>query len=343
MAQVLHLLPHPGGGGERQHRLLAGELPQYRHRFAALAGRQELPLALPGLLFRRPFVAKQALAADLVHIDGDSSAIVGARVIAQRPYVITTAGLHLLRRATGFVGRDIQDRLRRSVLGSRATMCTSQAEFVELQELCGATAPLTYVPNAVPLQPLPSSDERATAREALGLLDSEVTALMVTRLESRKHALLAARAATRVREAGTCLTLLIAGDGPDRRQLDKLAGPAVRPLGFCNDVRGLLAAADIFVLVSEREGMSLALLEAMGAGLPAVVSDGAGNPEVVGSEAGAVVPAAEEDPLVARLQELAADPEWRRAAGAAARYRVETVFPMSRMLIGVEDAYRRCL
>ena len=90
------------------------------------------------------------------------------------------------------------------------------------------------------------------------------------------------------------LVLLVAGEGPLSAQVAARAGPAVRPLGFRSDPGALLAAADLLVLPSEREGLSLAVLEAMAHGRPVVVSDGPGNPDAVG-EAGVVVPVGDVD------------------------------------------------
>ena len=81
---------------------------------------------------------------------------------------------------------------------------------------------------------------------------------------------------------GAPLTLLVAGDGPLRAKVDATASGTVRILGQREDPSRLLAAADIFVMPSQREGQSVAVLEAMRAGLALVVSDGVGNPEAVG-------------------------------------------------------------
>ena len=67
-----------------------------------------------------------------------------------------------------------------------------------------------------------------------------------------------------MRRAGAPFVLLVAGDGP---LAGALAGERVRMLGQRDDVPALLAAADILVLPSAREGLSFALLEAMAAGL----------------------------------------------------------------------------
>jgi glycosyltransferase involved in cell wall biosynthesis len=295
------------------------------------------------MLFRRPFLAARARRCDLVHVDGDAAAILSASITTGRPYIVTTAGLHLLRRSTGRRGRIVARLLRRRVLGSAATLCTSRAELDELRTLCGPEAPLRLVPNGVPLPPRTTPEGRDTARRELALGGDEVVGLMLTRLEPRKQPLLAARAATRVRASGIPFLLLVAGDGPQRAELEALDGPALRLLGFRDDAQRLIAAADLFVLVSEREGLSLALLEAMGGGLPAVVSDGPGNPEAVGEDAGIVVPTGNEDALVRALAELATDPGRRSAGGAAARRRVEERFTVGQMLHHVDAAYRQAL
>src|SRR6185437_7787989 len=104
--------------------------------------------------------------------------------------------------------------------------------------------------------------------------------------DERKDPITAARAAAKVREP---LVFLIAGEGPLRPTLARFAEQhrEVRLLGHRSDVDRLLAAADVFVLSSWREGFSYALLEAMSAGVVPVVSDAPGNPEAVG-EAGVV-------------------------------------------------------
>ena len=111
------------------------------------------------------------------------------------------------------------------------------------------------------------------------------------------------------------------GDGPLRPQVEQAAreAPWCRhrdrlPLG--RPAR-ILAAADFFVLSSQREGFSYALLEAMSLGLPAVVSDAPGNPEAVG-DAGIVVPFGDVAGFAAAFRRLArdeADADGARRAG----------------------------
>ena len=66
---------------------------------------------------------------------------------------------------------------------------------------------------------------------------------------------------------------------------------------------------------SEREGLSFAVIEAMGSGLAIVVSDGPGNPEAIG-DAGIVVAVGDVEALAATLGELARDPAQLRRLGS---------------------------
>jgi glycosyltransferase involved in cell wall biosynthesis len=83
----------------------------------------------------------------------------------------------------------------------------------------------------------------------------------------------------------------IAGAGPDDYALRGFAGglgvdQRVHWLGFRQDVPRLLGAADVFVLPSRQEGMAVAMLEAMSAGVPVVATAGSGTEEALGARAG---------------------------------------------------------
>lgn len=96
--------------------------------------------------------------------------------------------------------------------------------------------------------------------------------------------------------------------------------------------------ADAFVLSSDEEGLPLALLEAMRAGLPAVVTAVGGMPQVVTPETGIVVPRGDETALAAALQRLA-DETLRARLGRAARLRFATHYTQDAMLDQLECLY----
>jgi len=343
MATVLHVLPHRGGGAETYIDVL-GRLDGFEHERVALSrGRTPLSAAV-SLPLGYPRIARAARRADLVHAHGDVAATLALALLRGRPSVVTTHGLHFLRSAEG-VRRAAAVRALRAVVGAAdATLCTSRSERDELAALL-RPAParrLTVVPNGVALAPAVAPAERAAARAQLGLAEGDVAALFLGELSARKGVFFAVAAARAAAQRGVPVVLLVAGDGPQAAEVRAAASAAVRPLGHRRDASRLLAAADVFVSPSMREGLSFAVLEAMAGGLAMVVSDGPGNPEAVG-EAGVVVPAGDAGALAAALLTLAGDPAERARLGAAARERVRTELTPERMLAGVGAAYAAAL
>jgi len=117
----------------------------------------------------------------------------------------------------------------------------------------------------------------------------------------------------------------IAGDGPERAALERLAnerglGSRVAFLGERSDVDRLLPAFDVFALSSREEGIPNALLEAMAAARPAVVTRVGGNAEVLeDGRTGWLVPPRDPAALAAALAEALARPDEAARRGAAAR------------------------
>nr|WP_246416583.1 glycosyltransferase [Nocardioides luti] len=130
---------------------------------------------------------------------------------------------------------------------------------------------LVVIENAVPAPVLPAP---AVARAALGLPADAPVGLCVARLEApKRHDLLVEAWRTLPDDA----VLLVAGEGSGRAALERQVaaaglGARVRLLGERHDVPLLLAAADLLVLPSDREGLPMAVLEAMAAGVPVVAS-----------------------------------------------------------------------
>ncbi len=123
------------------------------------------------------------------------------------------------------------------------------------------------------------------------------------------------------------VNLQIVGSGPLEEELRALAAPFanVEIVGGVSDSELIrrLQDADIFVLAStsRAESFGIATIEAQATGLPAVVTDvGTGTVEAIKpGETGIVVPAGDDEALVAAINGLASDAERRLAMGSAAR------------------------
>jgi len=130
--------------------------------------------------------------------------------------------------------------------------------------------------------------------------------------------------------------LLIAGDGPERPALHALAGelglgPRVRFLGALPDPEHVLADLDLFALSSDTEQMPLSLLEAMAAGLPAVVTDVGDIAHMLAEPNRRFVVARDERALTGAMATLLHDPAARHAIGAANQAKVRAEYDEARM------------
>lgn len=323
MRTVLHVMPHPGGGGETYIDMLEG-MEGYRHERFPLSVTRSRREGVSSVLSRRRELKRRAGEVDLLQFHGDMAAMIAAPMLRGTPAVIVGHGLHRLRRSEGLVGWLVRRRLRAAVAASARVILNSTAER---DELAAALPPalrerLVVIPNGVPLPPAAEPARRAELRRALDLAENDVAVLFAARLEERKDPLGAIAATEAARTEGAELVLLIAGEGPLEQEVRARAGAGVRILGHRDDVGSLYDAADVFLLPSHREGMSLALLEAMAHGLAPVVADGAGNRETV-ADAGLVFAAGDTAAMSAALAGLAGDAAERARLGAAARARLE--------------------
>ncbi len=187
-----------------------------------------------------------------------------------------------------------------------------------------------------------TAGERDAIRRALGLGSDVPIAVMVGALERRKGPLEFVRAAARAATLCPSLQFVVIGEGPERAAMAALAAELgvadrLRLAGRRADVRRILPAFDIYVQASEYEGMSLAMLEALGAGLPMVSTRVDGVEDVLPSGSGVLlVDVGDVDGLAHGIAKLAADPEQRALLASVSQPRVRSRFTTEVMC----DAYR---
>ncbi len=149
-----------------------------------------------------------------------------------------------------------------------------------------------------------------------------VTFMSVGRLAAVKNHPMMLRAFHDVARRHPDVRLVIVGDGPERSAIEReiertRMADRVTVTGFRRDIDTVLAEADVFVLTSRYEGISVALLEAMRSGLPVIGTSVGGIPEtVVDGKTGLLVGPEDHEGLVEAMSALATSPELRERMGA---------------------------
>jgi glycosyltransferase involved in cell wall biosynthesis len=124
------------------------------------------------------------------------------------------------------------------------------------------------------------------------------------------------------------MRLFLAGNGSERPALEaqcrsqNLAG-TITFLGERSDVQELLNMADAFVMTSRTEGLPMALIEAMAAGLPCVATAVGGIPAVLSDGTGILVPPEDPDAVAEALTRLADDDSLRGQLAERALHKVQ--------------------
>jgi glycosyltransferase involved in cell wall biosynthesis len=174
----------------------------------------------------------------------------------------------------------------------------------------------------------PRSRERADARRKLGVPDDVLVVGAVANLRRTKDYPTMLRAAAELQRRGREVRFVSIGQGPLQEELEQLRDDlgldgSFTFLGFQEDPLAILSGCDLFCLSSEFEGLSIALVEALALGLPAVVTDVGGSSQVIEHGVqGLLVPPGAPAALADAIESL--EPlEIRRPMSAAAAARAE--------------------
>jgi glycosyltransferase involved in cell wall biosynthesis len=352
----------PGGGAERQLARVATGLS--RQRWATevfcLSGFSE-PLAsvlreggvpvnvLPSASHADPFRLARLTAAlwrgkfDLSHswLPADNLYHRLAALLARRRPVLTSFRTSV----PCFTG--LRDRLERwSYRTSDRVITNSRAGerfLVRDRGVCPSC--IRVVPNGMDFSRLDDLPRPSEARRSLGLPPDFPVMLFLGWFRPEKNFSLLLAAAQVLRQRRPELRWLLVGDGPSREQVENEVdgrglGDRVVLTGALEDVRQVMAAADLFVLTSDFEGLPGALLEALAAGLPAITTDVGDCREVIeDSGGGSVVPVGDADALAQAIERELRQPSEMRKRGLEARARVRERYGVPGMLRAMESVY----
>lgn len=190
-----------------------------------------------------------------------------------------------------------------------------------------------------------STANRQEKRRELGLQEDAFVILTVAEMNKNKNhtVILKALGLLKDRPGFEHIQYLICGQGDLQPQLQAEAealgiGEQVHFLGFRSDVQDIYRCSDIYAFMSFREGLSVALMEAMSCGLPPVCSPIRGNTDLV--EHGVEGLLADFDPQVVAeaIWRLYRDPELRARMGSAAAKKI-TRFDKESVQARMEEIY----
>ena len=190
---------------------------------------------------------------------------------------------------------------------------------------------------------------RETIRRRLGIPLDEFAVAMTGRIVAHKGHDLIIEALRRLASRFPRLHVYVIGKGQheQRRTLSQLARSCnvearIHFLGYRDDVSSVLLAMDAFALPSRSEALSMAMLEAMAAGLPVVAARVGGVPEVIShGRNGLLVEPSDPVALADAIAALIGEPALRHRLGAGGRDTQASRFSDDGMITAIESVYLR--
>lgn len=226
-------------------------------------------------------------------------------------------------------------------------IANSRATAAQLERARFPMRKVSIVPSTVNMDAVTERSEalHAAARAELGIPADEPLVATMARLYDEKGHRFFLRALPSLVTEHPGLRWLIIGDGPLRERLQAEAralGVADRIIfaGYRAEGWKLMAAAQVCVVPSLREGISVSLLESAMLAMPIVATVAGGNPEVVRSgESGLLVPLADVENLAAATSALLHDPALAARFGAGARARALRAFSRGTVCASTHAVY----
>ncbi len=363
---IVHLMASPFvGGPERQVLGLAKALTGHRTTFLSFAERGlarplldcaraggfeaiELASNFPrvGRAVREVAGHLRALRADVLCTSGYKPDLIGWRA-ARR------AGIPVVAIAHGWTGVTWKVRVYEwldavAMRFADAVACVSSATAERVRRAGVPVSRSVIIRNALDTTPYDSPCPEARSNlEALFAAPPAIILGAVGRLSPEKGFDVLIDAAAEILRDRSDVGVVLFGDGPLRESLTHridergLRGRFVLG-GFRNDLHRYLPGLDLAVSSSHTEGLPVAILESMAAGLAVVATAVGGTPEVVEDDVtGVLVPPGRPDLLAGTIRVLLDAPEARRAMGVRGAARVRSEFTFAAQAARYEGLFAR--
>jgi len=321
---------------------LRGRLERLRIPVRTLPIRWHVDTALPGLLAdvlrREKF---DLLHAHLPH--GEIYGEIAMRRLPGRPMVISRHNDDRFRR-----WRLLRPAFSPSLRRAARIIAISQAVRRFLVEVEGAPPEkVAVIPYGLDADSYARTAHPGAFRREIGEPKAPLIGF-IGRLTNQKGVDVLLRAFARVERSHPDARLVLAGDGPDRRALEALAGSLELRravfLGWRKDPADILSDIDLLVMPSRWEGFGLVALEAMAMAKPVVASRVSALPEIVGDgTTGILCAPGRTEEFASAILQILGDVRRSEKLGQAGRKRVREEFTVERMAGRTAEAYRTAL
>jgi len=264
--------------------------------------------------------------------------------LASVPVVVTSKrGLHEPAGAAERLAVTVSNRLSDTVTGNSGQVLDFTRE-VEGR----LRTPMVMIPSGIDTERFDpdrvGKDAASRLRAELGIGSAPLVGTAIT-FRPRKGFRMLFEAMAEVRRSVPDARLLVAGASEMPEEPAALAASlgldgSIHLLGRRGDMPEVLSALDVFVLPSESEGMSNAILEAMAMRLPVVATAVGGAPEVIGEGTnGFLVDYPDSHAMAVKVARLLGDAGARRTVGLRARERVVGDYSAASMVRQIENLY----
>jgi glycosyltransferase involved in cell wall biosynthesis len=303
-------------------------------------------LRLPTAFAIRSLLAEQRF--DLIHVN-ESHALTAAwmarlggqaRANYRMPMIVS-------RRVGYPIGKSRMARARFLAASEIIANCNWVAE-----QAVASGAPqekVNVVYEGVEIPEMPTAEQREKARARWGISSEQILLGCVGVLLPDKGQEWLIRALAELRSDFSSCRLLLAGDGPCRKDLETLArslgiADAVILAGFVEDVESVYAALDVFLLPSLFEALNNSLLAAMAHGIPSVAFRQGGQAEIIEDGiSGLLVAPRKREELTTAIRKILCEPSFAAEVARAGRRRIETQFSAEAMVEGTIRIYQKAL
>ena len=222
---------------------------------------------------------------------------------------------------------------------------TPSQELADATRTVGYAGPVTFIPNGVDPDRFTPGEPDADRRERWGAAEGDVVVLLARRLVEKNGVVYFAQAITKLTSEN--VRVVFAGDGAERAKVEQIIRDAGR-LDRCTflgnvsntEMPEIYRAADLSVLPSLMEAVSITGLESMSTGLPLVGTNVGGIPVLIDhGKTGLLVEPRDPAALAGAMDQLIADAQTRSDMGRLARQRIVDRFSWAQIARETADVY----